>query len=157
MTLPTPAIEAARALGIAHRIVTYGEVRSAEEAARARGVPLAALVKTLVVRVADGAYHLVAIPGDRSIAWPKLRELLGTKRLSLAPQDDLVAATGYARGTVTPFGARPVWPLVVDKSLVDVEEISIGGGGHGMALHVSAADLIRAFSAVVADVSNPVE
>ena len=68
----TRAIEAAEDLGLRHTVVTHGPVRSLEEAAAARGVTPAQVVKTLVVRVSDEDYRFVLVPGDREIAWPKL-------------------------------------------------------------------------------------
>lgn len=154
-TPATPAIEAIRATAIDHRVVTHGRVKSAAEAADARGIPLAALVKTIVVRLADADYRLVAIGGDRAIDWPRLRERLGVTRLSLADQDSLVDVTGYPRGVVTPFGAMHPWPLIVDRRLVDHPEVSIGGGAHGVAIHLSPADLVDHFGADVAEISRP--
>ena len=49
----------------------------------------------------------VLVPGDRVIAWPKLRALLGVTRLSMPDADAAKAATGYERGTITPDGALP--------------------------------------------------
>jgi hypothetical protein len=46
----TPALEAAGAAGLSHRVIRHGPVRSLAEAARARGVAPADVVKTLVVR-----------------------------------------------------------------------------------------------------------
>jgi Cys-tRNA(Pro)/Cys-tRNA(Cys) deacylase len=47
------AIEAADSLGLAHTVTRHGRVRSLEEAAAARGVEPRAVVKTIVVRLAD--------------------------------------------------------------------------------------------------------
>ena len=55
----------------------HGPVRSLAEAAAARGVPPAAVVKTLVVRLTDEDFRLVLVPGDREISWPKLRRSSG--------------------------------------------------------------------------------
>ena len=49
----TRAEDAADALGLAHTTIRHGPVRSLEEAAERRGVPASAVVKTIVVRVAD--------------------------------------------------------------------------------------------------------
>ncbi len=140
---------------MAHRVVTHGPVSSADEAAAARGIPLAALVKTIVVRLDDSDFRLVALGGDRSIDWPRLRELLGLSRLSLAEGATLVELTGYPRGAVTPFGARPSWPLIVDRALLEYAEVSIGGGDHGVALHVAPGDLVAHFAGQVAEISQP--
>lgn len=155
MVSDTPATKAVARTGIEHRVVTYGKVDTAEEAARARGVPLAALVKTLVLRLSGDDYRLVAISGDRVIDWPKVRRQLGVTRVSMADEDALVAVTGYVRGTVTPFGATGGWPLIVDASVLEHDEVSLGGGEHGVAIHLAPSDLVECFDAVVADVTKP--
>ena len=92
-------------------------VGSLAEAAAARGVEPGAVVKTIVVRLADDDYRFVLVPGDREIAWPKLRALLGVNRLSMPSADVAFEATGYVRGTITPLGSRHAWPVVADATL----------------------------------------
>ncbi len=148
------AIAAADALALSYEVVRHGPVRSLEEAAAARGVNPAQVVKTLVVRVADGDYRFVLVPGDREIAWPKLRALLGVNRLSMPSADTALEVTGYVRGTITPLGSTHPWPVVADASMSG--PVSIGGGAHGVSLTVDAAELTTALGATVADVTDPV-
>ena len=148
------ALEAAEALGLAVKVTRHGPVRSLAEAAAARGVEPAAVVKTLVVRLTDDDYRFVLVPGDREIAWPKLRALLAVNRLSMPSADVALAVTGYVRGTITPLGSTHAWPVVADASLSGA--VSVGGGAHGVALTVDAAALVRALGATVADVTDPV-
>jgi Cys-tRNA(Pro) deacylase len=147
------ALGAADALGLSYRVTRHGPVRSLEEAAAARGVAPAAVVKTLVVRLSDDDYRFVLVPGDREIAWPKLRGLLGVNRISLPDADTARAVTGYVRGTITPLGSTIAWPVVVDEHVAG--EISLGGGAHGVALAVDATELVTALNATVADVTDP--
>ncbi len=147
------ALAAARDLGLSHEVTRHGPVRSLEEAAAARGLEPAAVVKTLVVRVADGDYRFVLVPGDREIAWPKLRAVLGVNRLSLPDAETARQATGYVRGTITPLGSTTAWPVVADAALAG--RISIGGGAHGVALTVDADELVRVLAATVEDVTDP--
>ena len=55
--MSTPALEAAEALGLSHCVIRHGPVRSLAEAARARGLALAAdadaMLRALDASVAD--------------------------------------------------------------------------------------------------------
>ncbi len=64
------ATAALTAAGIPHTITRPGQVASLAEAAAARGVSAADVVKTIVVRRADDDYLFVLVPGDRTISWP---------------------------------------------------------------------------------------
>lgn len=145
------AIAAAEALGLGHAVTRHGPVRSLEEAAAARGVEPRQIVKTMVVRVSEGEHRFVLVPGDREIAWPKLRALLGVNRLSLPSADEAREVTGYVRGTITPLGSRTPLPVVVDASITGT--VSLGGGAHGVALSVDAGELVKVLDATVADVT----
>ena len=147
------AIAAADALGLAHQVTRHGPVRSLEEAAAARGLEPKQIVKTMVVRVSEGDHRFVLVPGDREIAWPKLRALLGVNRLSMPPAEAAYDVTGYVRGTITPLGSRTALPVIADAAVTGM--VSIGGGAHGVALTVDARELVDALGATVADVTDP--
>jgi len=148
------ALAAADAAGLAHRVIRHGPVRSLAEAASARGVQPADVVKTLVVRRGDDDFLFVLVPGDRAISWPKLRRLLGVSRLSMPDAEVARQATGYERGTITPFGSSRPWPVIADER-VRGREITLGAGEHGVALAAVADEILRALDASVADVSDP--
>ena len=154
--IDTAATRAVMESGVDHRLVTIGHVRSAEEAAAARGIELGQLVKTLVVRRSDDDYVLVLVPGDREIDWPKLRSHVGARRLSMPSADEAFSVTGYVRGTITPFGIARPWPVVMDIRLVDLDEVSIGSGAPGTAIHLSAADLSVTNRPTIADITKSI-
>ena len=157
----TPATRALAASGVPHTVTVHGPVNSLEEAAAIRGVAPRQVLKTIVVRRGDDDYVLVLVPGDRQISWPKLRALLGVSRLSMPDATVARDATGYERGTITPFGARgsragAPWPVVADALITERHEtVSIGGGAHGVSATLLPADLIAATNAQVADVTEP--
>jgi Cys-tRNA(Pro)/Cys-tRNA(Cys) deacylase len=151
--MPSPALDAADDAGLRYRVITHGPVRSLAEAAHARGVTPADVVKTLVVRRADDDFLFVLVPGDRTISWPKLRSLLEVSRLSLPDAAVAKAATGYERGTITPFGSTRGWPVIADARLAG-RQITLGAGEHGVAIGAAADDIIRALGATVADISD---
>lgn len=147
------ALDDAQARDLAVEIVPLPRVDSLEQAAEALGVTPRDVVKTLVVKRSDDTFVLVLVPGDRQIAWPKLRSLLGANRLQLPDAEVALAATGYARGTITPLGAHGDWPVVSDASLAG-RTVCLGAGERGWMARVEADDLVRAYGATVADVTG---
>ncbi|WP_029067779.1 aminoacyl-tRNA deacylase [Jonesia quinghaiensis] len=140
--------------GIPVQFTEHGPVSSLEEAAQARGVEPADIVKTLVVRRGEDDYLFVLVPGHRQISWPKLREHLGVSRLSMPDAAVARDVTGYERGTITPFGATRAWPVIADATIAG-RTISIGAGAHGVAATVEADDIIIHLHAEVIDVTEP--
>ncbi|HEY8282496.1 MAG TPA: YbaK/EbsC family protein, partial [Leifsonia sp.] len=112
------------------------------------------IVKTLVVKRSDDTFVFVLVPGGRKISWPKLRALLGVNKLQLPDASVALAATGYERGTITPFGSTTSWPVVADAT-VPGRTVSLGAGERGHTLFVDSDALIAAFAATVADVTDP--
>lgn len=80
--------------------------------------------------------------------------MLGVSRLSMPPADAATRATGYERGTITPFGSLSPWPVVADER-VRGREITLGAGEHGVAVAVDADEVLHVLDAAVADVSDP--
>lgn len=149
----TSAIDDPRLSGADHHVVTHGRASSLEEAARLRGLPPSAVIKTMVVRRSEDDYVFVLVPGDRVIDWPKLRATLGERRLSMPDADEALEVTGYARGTITPLGATRHWPVVADSRIVS-GPASIGGGARGVSISIDGADLVEILEASVADVTK---
>jgi len=151
----TPALQAVIAAGVPHRVVRTERASSAEESARFQGIETRQLLRTIVVRRGDDDYLFVLVPAGRRFDWPKLRELVGVRRMTLPDATEAHAVTGYERYTITPFGSSRAWPVIADAAIVDEPVVSIGGGGFGINLHLAPADLIAGLDATVADVSQP--
>lgn len=150
----TPAITAVDASGVPFRVVRTERARSAEESAAFQGIPVGALLRTIVVRRGDADYLFVLVPAGRRFDWPRLRDHLGVRRLTLPDADEAREVTGYERYTITPFGSTAAWPVIVDAAAMTHPVVAIGGGGFGINLHLAPSDLVRALDAAVADVST---
>ena len=153
----TPGMRAATAAGIAFEVARTERPSSAEESAALQGIELGQLLRTIVIRRGADDYLFVLVPGGRQIDWPKLRSHLGIKRVSLPSADEARDATGYERGTITPFGATRAWPVIADAATGLFGVVAIGAGAHGVNLHVCTPALLTALNADVADVTRPDE
>ena len=146
--------EAASARNLAIEIRERPAAKSLPEAAALLGIDPAGIVKTLVVKRSDDTFLFALIPGDRAISWPKLRAVVGVNKLQLPDPDRAFEATGYERGTIVPLGSTNDWPVYADEQIVG-KRIAMGAGAHGYSLFVDADDLIAAYGATIADISQP--
>lgn len=138
--------------GIPVEFVQRPRAASLEEAAALQGITPAQIVKSLVVKRSDGSFLFALVPGDRQIAWAKLRAVVGVNKLKLPDAAEALQATGYERGTITPLGSATAWPVFADERISG--RISMGAGQHGFSLWVEADALLRGLDATVADISD---
>ncbi len=144
----------AAARGLAIELAEQPRARSLEEAAALLGIEPADIVKTLVVKRSDDTFLFALVPGDRQIAWPKLRALVGVNKLQLPDAAVALEVTGYERGTITPLGSATALPVYADEGIRG-RRVSLGAGDHGHSLFVDADALLAAFAATVADITIP--
>jgi len=139
--------------GLDIEFVERTNARSLEEAASILGIDPSDIVKSLVVKRSDDTFLFALVPGDRQIAWSKLRAVVGVNKLQLPSADVALANTGYERGTITPLGSTTAWPVFADERIVG-KRVSLGAGEHGLSVFVEADDLIAAYDATVADITD---
>lgn len=120
-----------------------------------QGIPLGALLRTIVVRRGEDDYLFVLVPAGRRFDWPKLRAHLGVTRMSLPDADEAQRVTGYVRYTITPYGSTRAWPVIADAAILEQPVVAIGGGARGVNLHLAPADLVASLAADVVDVTIP--
>jgi Cys-tRNA(Pro)/Cys-tRNA(Cys) deacylase len=125
---------------ISYRLYQHQKpVNSLEEAAHERGQRLEQIVRSILFRIAQGEFLMVLVAGPQQISWRALRTYLNVSRLTMASEDEVVEATGYQIGAVSPFGIpRPIRILVDDNVFLE-EEISIGSGVRGLAVIIGRA------------------
>ncbi len=87
---------------------------------------------------------MVLMAGRAQIDWRKLRALVKRSRVRMATDAEVVEATGYTVGTVSPFGLKNRIRVMIDASVLKEDEISIGSGDRNTAIIMQGADLRRA-------------
>lgn len=147
-SLETPVTRELDALGIPYRLFTHpGQVHSLEQAAAERGQRPHQVVRSILFRLAADQFVMVLAAGPDQISWPALRQHLGVSRISMASEEEVLAHTGYPRGAVSPFGLPPPAGsirILIDESIFQEDEISLGSGVRNTTVILRAADLRRA-------------
>jgi Cys-tRNA(Pro) deacylase len=155
MDVKPPASLALDQLGIPHRVFLHEQpVNSFEEAASQRGQRPSQVVRSILFQVRDGEFVMALMAGPAQIDWRKLRQIVKRSRVRMATEEEVLEVTGYRIGTVSPFGvksqARPEFDrrvrVMIDPSVLNEEEISIGSGIRGVAIIMKSADVRRTLS-----------
>jgi Cys-tRNA(Pro)/Cys-tRNA(Cys) deacylase len=145
----TPVTDALDAQGISYRFFRHpGQVTSLEQAARERGQRPEQIVRSILFRLPEENFVMVLVAGPAQISWPRLREFLGTSRMTMASQDEVLRLTGYPTGAVSPFGLPRQIRILMDRSVLKEEEISIGSGIRHTTVILRQDELIRALGPV---------
>lgn len=149
-TASSPPVALALAeMDVPHRVFRHqGPVTSLAQAARERGQLPAQVLRSILFRVGEDAYMMALVAGPDQISWRALRNHLGRSRLTMATPDEVLAVTGYAVGAVGPFGLRQPVPIVVDRSVLAQQEVSLGSGLRGVAVILSTKNLMDALGEV---------
>jgi Cys-tRNA(Pro)/Cys-tRNA(Cys) deacylase len=143
--METPPVSVAlEKLGVPHRIFRHeNPVTSFEQAASDRGQRASQVVRSILFRVAEDEFIMALVAGPTQISWKILRKHLGRSRISMATEDEVLAVTGYRVGTVGPFGLPNQLKVLIDASVMNEEEISIGSGMRNAAIILKSVDLLH--------------
>lgn len=140
---------------VSFKVVRYEHLeKGAEFAARATGFPLERTIKTLVVDIGAHRHALVLLPGDRQLDMRRVAQSLAVKRAEMADAATAERLTGYHVGGISPFGTRQPLPVVMDASVMEMEEILINAGQRGVMLQMKPTDIRAVLNCTVADVSQ---
>ncbi len=147
-------VEAAlRAAGIDAEIREFSaSTRTAADAAAALGVPVGAIVKSLVF-AADGDPILVLASGDHQVDTTAVAHAVGAAHVGRADADLVRDATGFPIGGVAPVGHPHPIRTVIDTHLATFDLLWAAAGTPNTVFATTYDDLARAAAATPADVA----
>jgi len=153
----TPTTEIHKELdraGIDFDLIEHHRTETAGDEARAIGVPLDEVAKTIVV--ASGERFIRAVlPASRRLDLHKVRELLDDNRARLASEEELVLAYPmYELGAVPPFGVPAGDRVLLDRRLAERDSVVLEAGLHSESVRLKTADLLTVSAAEVEEIAE---
>jgi len=119
------------------------------------GVPVAWVVKAMIVQRSNGAFALFVIPGDAHLSLKKVAAALGDKGAALAQQRDVERVTGFQVGAVSVLGyRRGDIPAYLDQRILALERAVISSGRPDLGLELDPQDLLRAMGGQSGDFAS---
>jgi Cys-tRNA(Pro) deacylase len=153
-TMPMRVLDAKE---IPYRVEQHAHKQyTAEGVAEDLDIPLAQVLKAMIVRRSDRQFALVVVPGDRRLSLKKVGGALNDKDVALASERDVLRVTGFQVGAVSVMGFRRDDVLVyVDQHGLEQEQVIIGSGRPDAGLALFPAGLMKALEgAEVGDFSE---
>jgi prolyl-tRNA editing enzyme YbaK/EbsC (Cys-tRNA(Pro) deacylase) len=123
---------------------------TAEEAAKAIGCPLDRIVKSIVF-VAGRSYVVALVPGDRRADAASVAKAAGVDEVRVATADEVVDATGFEPGGVSPFPLPRVREVLMERTLLQHSKVWFGAGTPAHMGALAPGELQRLTEARTAD------
>ena len=145
------AAAAAQGLDVEPRSFPAG-TRTALDAARAIGVDVGQIVKSLVFSV-DGRPTMALVPGDRRLDEARLAAATGGNRVERMDAESVRQTTGFAIGGVPPIGHS--LPVYVDTAIAAYQEVWVAAGTGTDVFAITPSDLARVTGGRTCELSAP--
>lgn len=134
-------------------------VRTSEEAAEVRRVPLASGAKAMLVFDSKQAiFFLAVMSAARLFDWKLLKTMTGSKSLRFATEEEVARTTRCVPGAVPPFGSLFQVRTLLDQSLIDQGSIiNFNAGLRTRSVSMSISDYLRVESPTLGHFTKPKE
>lgn len=142
-----------RDAGVPYQITEHEAVFTSDEAARVRGTRPEEGAKALVVKADADRYYHVVISGNLRVDNARLRQIVGTRRVRFANDEELLNLTGCVRGAVPPFGNLFGLPVLMDESLQRCDQIAFNAGSNTVSIVMRREDFERIVQPTVCEIA----
>jgi Ala-tRNA(Pro) deacylase len=130
--------------GAKYRVIEHAEEGQTEAVSALRGHTLQEAAKCIVVMVKVGKkttkFVLAVVPGDARVSLSSIRSLLQGTYVSFASPDNAERLSGSASGTILPFSFDPDLELIVDPSMLEVDEFYFNAARLDRSIALSTRD-----------------
>ena len=127
--------------GSVFEVIPHRQAYTSVEEARALGMQVDEVLKTLAVRTGSG-YALVVIPASRRLDLHLVREALGDSRAHLASEEELGRDfPDYELGALPPLGALLEAQVYVDPEVLGHDTVTFAAGTQTKSVRMSAQEL----------------
>jgi prolyl-tRNA editing enzyme YbaK/EbsC (Cys-tRNA(Pro) deacylase) len=151
---PEPVERVARELRAAAAEATIQEfphgTPTAEAAAKAIGCSLDQIVKSIVF-VAGRSYLVALVPGDRRADAVSVAKAADVPEVRVATAAEVVDATGFEPGAVSPFPLPRVHEVLMERTLLQHPKVWFGAGTPTHMAALAPGELQRIAEAKTAD------
>lgn len=153
----TNAVRVLDRLNISYTLLNYDvdpNDLAAESTAQKLGLPPEQVFKTLVAKGDRHGVCLAVIPGSAQLDLKALAQLSGNKKIDTVPLKDVHPLTGYIRGGVTALACKKEYPVYVDATIKQWEQVAVSAGMRGLMIQLAPSDYLQAVNGSVGSIAQ---
>ena len=122
--------------------------------AKATGMDMEKVFKTLVLQGTSREYYVCVIPVAKELNLKKAAKHFGEKKIEMIPAKDITKVTGYIKGGCSPIGMKKLFATAIDDSAGNLETMVVSAGKVGLQMEVPVNSLLDAAGAKLADLTD---
>jgi Ala-tRNA(Pro) deacylase len=127
--------------GSAFEVIAHRQAYTSVDEARALGMQVDEVLKTLAVRTGSG-YALLVMPASRRLDLHLAREALGDSRARLASEEELGRDfPDYELGALPPLGTLLAAPVYVDPEVLGHDTVTFAAGTQTESVRMQTQEL----------------
>ncbi|XOU94546.1 MAG: YbaK/EbsC family protein [Candidatus Kerfeldbacteria bacterium] len=123
-------------------VLEHKTVYTAYDLAKTTKSKLQEIAKTVLVK-ADKKYFLVVVPSHYQLDFSKLKKILKVKKVSMAKENEMKNKFKVKPGAITPFGTIHKVEVIVDKTLLKLKDVVLGGGSFTDSIKMKIKDFMK--------------
>ena len=134
--------------------IEHAPTYSAQELAQAVHVSGEEVAKTVLLRIDDG-FMVAVLPATHAVDFLRVAAFLGATHVDLADESDCAYRFEDCElGVVPPFGSKYGVRTLVDRSLLEDDQIVFEGNTHHDAIRMSRDDYVAIEDPIIADFAH---
>ena len=137
-----------------HQVAVDDNDLSGVTLAHQLGVEPHMVFKTLVARGDKTGVLMACIPANDELNLKALAAASGNKHVEMVPLKDVRPLTGYVRGGCSPLGGKKDYPVYVDISALEHQNVYVSAGLRGVQTLLSPEDLLRAVNGSLVEIAR---
>jgi prolyl-tRNA editing enzyme YbaK/EbsC (Cys-tRNA(Pro) deacylase) len=137
---------------ISYEFKEHEEVRTSEEAAKARGEDIKIGAKAMILKC-DDRFVMFVLSAAKKIDSKRAKEILNVKSMRFATPEEVTQLTGCVPGGVPPFANIFGLDLLLDKTIVANEFMAFNAGERTKSLKLKTKDYLSLLKPRVEDFS----
>ncbi len=123
-------------------IIIPSEVHTVEDVEKACNCTKSEVIKTLLFVGQEPV--VVLVTGDKKVDLEKLKKVRSDNSLRMASKEEVSNITGFAVGTVSPFGLRKV-DVIADQAVQALDSLIMGSGQNNILIKMAGSEFIKSF------------